>query len=59
MKKTRLYPFYVGFLCYDGSFAMLIKNHKGIGFETYEDAQEYIKKVQSKYKHRLEVWHNV
>ena len=60
MKKgSKLFEYYVGFTCYDGSFAMIIKNHKGVGFDTYEEAKEHIKKIQPKYKHRLEVWHNI
>lgn len=57
--QIEIHQFYVGFLCYDGSFAMLIKNHKGVGFRTRKQAEDHIKKIQPKYKHRLEIWHNV
>lgn len=58
-RQSNLYPFYIGFLCCDGSFAILIKDHKGVGFYTRKKAEEHIKKIQPRYKHRLEVWHNV
>ena len=58
-RQSKLYPYYIGFLCYDGSFAMLIKNHAGVGFDTRKEADEHIKKIQPKYKHHLEVWHNI
>jgi len=58
-KQSKLYPYYIGFRCYDGSFAMLIKNHESLGFNKRKEAEEHIKKIQPKYKHHLEVWHNV
>lgn len=58
-RQSKLYPYYIGFLCHDGSFAILAKNHKSLGFNTRKEAEEHIKKIQQKYKHRLEVWHNV
>ena len=47
--------FTIGFLCYDGSFSPLIKKNKSLMFEAYQDAEKYLKKIQPKYKHRLEI----
>jgi hypothetical protein len=58
-RQSKLYPYYIGFRCYDGSFSMVIKNHKNLGFNTRKESEEHIKKIQPKYKHHLEVWHNV
>lgn len=58
-KKLKIYAYYIGFRCYDGSFSMLIKNQESIGFDTRKEAESHIKKIQKKYKHKLEVWHNM
>lgn len=58
-KQQIIYKYYVGYYCHDGSFAILIKNQEGIGFDTRKEAEEYIEKVQPKYKHHLGVWHNI
>lgn len=59
MKRLHnLRNFYIGFLCHNGNFT-IIKNNGNIGFDTRKEAEEYIKKFQPKYKHRLEVWHNI
>ena len=58
-RQNKLRNFYIGFLCYDGSFTLLIKNKENIGFDTRKEAEEYIEKIQPKYKHHLGVWHNI
>lgn len=47
--------FLVGYLCYDGSFAPIIKGKKSLMFDNYENAENYKKKIQKNYKHILEI----
>lgn len=57
-KKLEPPRYLVGYYCNDGSFAVLIKKKQGIGFNTRLQAEDYIKNIQPKYKHKLAVFHN-
>lgn len=48
------FKYILGFLCHDGCFSVIYKNGKQYEFTTYQEAEEEIKKLQPKYKHRLE-----
>lgn len=47
--------FTIGYLCNDGCFSTIIKEKKSLMFENYQDAEKYMKKIQPKYKHKLEI----